>query len=314
MSSQRTALVLGANGQDGSYLCEALCARGYAVTAMGRQPKARWPVEGTSYTYRACDIGDMAALAALLRDTKPGIVFHVAAIHGPAGFDYEAVWESAHLVNTLSVHAVLAHIHRENPGCGLVYASSSKVFGSPMPALVDETSPRLSTCIYSTTKNAAHSLIDYYRTRHGVAASALYLFNHESPRRDAAFFIPRVAAALAAARNGAGSKSRLHTLDFTADWGDAREYMDLSIDVAERALGADYVMATGVSWNARQMVDAVFRRHGLDYAAHVETAVDGPAAPATQAVNTRLLHAIGRAPSHSILDLVEELASRRAAP
>lgn len=314
MSSQRTALVLGANGQDGSYLCEALCAREYVVTAVGRQPKARWPIAVSNYTYRACDIADMTALAALLSGTRPGAVFHVAAIHGPAGFDYEAVWESAHQVNTLSVHAVLDHIRRENPGCGLVYASSSKVFGSPMPALVDETSPRLSTCIYSTTKNAAHSLIDYYRARHGVAASALYLFNHESPRRDAAFFIPRVAAALAAARAGTGPKSRLQTLDFTADWGDAREYMDLSIDVAERGLGADYVMATGISWNARQMVETVFRRNGLDYAAHIETAVNGPAAPATQAVNKRLLHAIGRAPSHSILDVVEELASHRAAP
>ena len=312
--SQRTALVLGANGQDGSYLCEILCARGYSVIAVGSQPQARWPLAGTNYAYRACDIGDMTALAALLRDTRPGIIFHFAAIHGPTGFNYEAVWKSAHLVNTLSVHAVLDHIHRENPGCGLVYASSSKVFGSPMPAIVDEACPRLSTCIYSTTKNAAHSLIDYYRDRHAVAASVLYLFNHESPRRDAAFFIPRIAAALAAARTHTGQKTRMRTLDFTADWGDAREYMDLSIDVAELGLGTDYIMATGTTWNARQMAEAIFGRHGLDYAAHIETAVSGPAAPATRAVNTRLLQAIGRTPSRSALDVVEELAAHGAAP
>ena len=113
----------------------------------------------------------------------PDVIFHFAAIHGAAGFNYEAVWPELHQVNTLSVHAVLDYIRAERRGCGLVYASSAKVFGTPPPSRIDESTPRLSTDLYSITKNAAHALIDYYRARHDVRASVLYLFNHESPRR-----------------------------------------------------------------------------------------------------------------------------------
>jgi GDPmannose 4,6-dehydratase len=310
MSSPPKALVLGANGQDGSYLCEILRARGHEVVAVGRQPQPRWPVADAGYSYQACDIADLYALTALLSETAPGIVYHFAAIHGPAGFDYEAVWRQAHFVNTLSVHAVLEYVRAMNPACGLVYASSSKVFGAPMPALVDEDSPRLSTCIYSTTKNAAQGLIGHYRARHGVAASSLYLFNHESPRREPSFFIPRVAAALAAARTG--QKARLHTLDFTADWGDAREYMDIAADVGERGLGEDYVLATGATWNARDMVEEFFRRHGLNAADHVEAATTGPVPPASTANIARLKARLGRAPERSVLDVLDDML--RTAP
>jgi GDPmannose 4,6-dehydratase len=312
MHSPGKALVLGANGQDGSYLCEILCARGFDVVAVGRQPQSRWPVAGSHFRYRACDIADMDALAALLRETAPDIVFHFAAIHGPAGFDYEAVWRQAHQVNTLSVHGVLDYIRTVNHGCGLVYASSAKVFGSPPPAQVDEDTPRLSTDIYAITKNAAHALIDHHRARHGAQASVLYLFNHESVRRDPSFFIPRVAEALANALSGKGGKTSLYTLDFACDWGDAREYMDIAADIGERGLGQDYVLATGKTWMGRDMVDALFRQYGLNHADHIATIASGPAPDLYRASNSRLQGVLGRAPERSVLDVIADMLRERA--
>jgi GDPmannose 4,6-dehydratase len=305
-------LVLGANGQDGSYLAEILCARDHTVVAVGRQPVACWPVAGERYRYQSCDIADIGALTALLHETAPNLVFHFAAIHGPAGFNYEAVWQQAQQVNTLSVHAVLEYIRAAKPGCGLVYASSAKVFGSPPPLFIDEASPRLSTDIYSATKNAAHALVDYYRARHGAKASVLYLFNHESPRRAPGFFIPRVAAALARAKAG-GGKSALYTLDFACDWGDAQEYMEIAADIAGRGLGEDYVLATGKTWTGREMVSALFTRHGLDQAAYITQTAAPSGAPALyQASNARLQARLGRVPVRSILDVCDDFL--RAAP
>jgi GDPmannose 4,6-dehydratase len=304
-ASFHKALVLGVNGQDGSYLAEALCARGHAVIGAGRQDKARWPREGIAYSQ--CDIADPDALLGLLRGVAPGIVFHMAAIHGAAGFSYESVWRQAHAVNTLSVQAILEYIRNEKPSCGLVYASSAKAFGPDMPARIDEDSPRRSTCIYTVTKNATRDLIDYYRVRHGVAASVLYLFNHESPRRPKEYFVPRVAGALAAALAGKAPTSLL-SLDFVSDWGDAREYMDIAIDVAEHGLGQDYIVATGQTWTGRDMVRQLFARRGLDYVAHVtETKpVSGPVSQ-YRADNARLRAHIGRVPTHSVLDVCEDI-------
>lgn len=300
-----TALVLGANGQDGSYLCEILCARGFDVVGAGRQSAPRWPAPAGAYRYRPCDIADPAAVTALLRDTAPDIVFHFAAIHGAAGFDYEAAWAELHQVNTVSVHAVLAYIRTEKSGCGLVYASSAKVFGTPLPGRIDETTPRISADLYSITKNAAHALIDYYRARHSVRASVLYLFNHESVRRPSNYFIPRIAAALNKARSG-GGKSEIHSLDFACDWGDAREYMEIAADIAERGLGEDYVLATGKTWTGLEMVGQLFARHGLDHAGHIAEIAPGGGQKFYQASNARLKEKLGRVPRRSILDVFDD--------
>jgi GDPmannose 4,6-dehydratase len=299
------ALVLGANGQDGSYLCEILSVRGYDVIGSGRRATARWPVAADNYRYQGCDLADTTALAALLKAVAPDFVFHFAAVHGAQGFDYESVWREAHCVNTLSVHAILEYVRKDRPGCALIYASSAKAFGDPLPAEIDESTPRRSSCIYSITKNAAHALIDYYRARHGVKASVLYLFNHESPRRGPDYFIPRIARALEKARTQ-GGKSEIHSLDFACDWGDAREYMEITADIAERGLGQDYVLATGRTWTGREMVGALFARHGLN---HADFLVE-KAAPATprsyRASNGRLRQRLGRAPTRDILDVFDD--------
>jgi GDPmannose 4,6-dehydratase len=300
------ALILGANGQDGSYLCDILCARHYDVVGAGLQPSARWPVPAGAYHYQRCDVADQEALVALLREVAPDIVFHFAAIHGPAGFNYEAVWQKLHQVNTLSAHCVLEYIRAENPDCGVVYASSAKVFGTLPPSIIDERAPRLSTDLYSITKNTAHSLVDYYRDRHGVRASVLYLFNHESPRRTPDYFIPRIAQALNGGLSG-GGKGEIHTLDFACDWGDAREYMEIAADIAERAIGEDYILATGKTWTGREMVSQLFARHGLDYSQHLTETSPGAGVQELYQANTSKLKAtLGRAPKRSILDVFDD--------
>ncbi|TAL77964.1 MAG: NAD-dependent epimerase/dehydratase family protein, partial [Beijerinckiaceae bacterium] len=50
----KTALVLGVNGQDGSYVAEVLIERGYDVTGVARQDSSRW-IEPGRFRYRTLD-------------------------------------------------------------------------------------------------------------------------------------------------------------------------------------------------------------------------------------------------------------------
>ncbi len=88
--------------------------------------------------------------------------------------------------------------------------------------------------------------------------------------------------------------------------------MDITADVGERGLGQDYILATGTTWNAREMVDAFFRNHGLNYADHVETATSGPVPPASTASIARLRERLRRVPERSVLDVLDDML--RAAP
>ena len=304
----RKALVLGVNGQDGGYLAQSLVQRGYAVTGVGRQLASRYADTGTGYRYVRLDLADHDALDQLLRDAEPEIVFHVAAVHGAAGFGYEACWRDMMAVNVLALHALLEHARARQPAMRIMYAGSAKIFPAPWSGVLSETTPYRATCLYSIGKIASLELIAHYRRQHKVTAANLILFNHDSARRKPEYFVPTVARALAAALADPAARTEFRMLDFWMDWSAADEVMDIAIDIAEQAPDQDFVLATGKTWHARAAVAAIFARHGLDYRNHiVETLPRSDPGPAFQVAVDRVERVIGRRPVASIAEIVESI-------
>lgn len=301
----RRAVVIGANGQDGSYLAEHLVESGWHVFGLGRQASSRFVLEGTRFSYRPIDLSDdRCDLGKLLTELAPHRIYHLAAVHGASGFAYETTWRDALRVNVESVHAALEYIRLAAPQTRLLYASSLKVFGPHPPAIVHEGLPRLSTCLYSITKNASGDLIDYYRKHHRVRATSLFLLNHESPRRAPHFFLPRVTGALAKALRGERSAASVRTLDFTCDWGSSREFMQLGCRLLECDHNDDYVMASGKTWTGRAFVIALFEAAGLDWRDHIHVESHETAAPPLfQADLSRMQRVLGEAPRLSAMDV-----------
>lgn len=303
-------LVIGAGGQDGSLLCEEALRRGIRVVGVNRRgPHSAVALHG-NYQHISVDIADRSAFAEVLLQTRPSHIFHLAAIHGSSGFAYEPVWHTALNVNVGSLHQILEHCRITAPETGIVYASSCKVFGDPLPALMNEDTPRRSDCLYSVTKNAADALVANYRARHGLKAFSLILFNHESARRAPSFFIPRLAAALRAARRGVGDKVHFHTLDFHCDWGLATDYMTIALDLALAGNQQDLVLATGHTHFARTLVAEFFARHGLDWHDHLVEVAGTVGQPYFQADTSRLLALHQGAQPEGVHMLLDQLATQ----
>jgi GDPmannose 4,6-dehydratase len=303
-------MVIGANGQDGTFLVRHLLSRNYEVMGLGRQAESGGGADSALFCYRQVDLREDRALAAALQEFSPDLVFHVAAVHASAGGSYERVFGDMLRVNTGSVHTVLEYM-RERPEARLIYASSAKVFGDPLPARIDETTPKISSCLYSITKNASRELIQYYRKLHGVKASVVFLFNHESELRQEHFFIPKILHCLASSLRDPAHVAYVNTLDFVCDWGSAEEYMSIVIDMLEKAPSEDFVLATGNCIHARDLVEELFARYGLDYATHLQ-----PILPQEQPTNSysvdigkvRLM--IGRVPFVPIEELCIEIMEK----
>tara|TARA_B100000795_G_scaffold267731_1_gene253182 strand:- start:4349 stop:5347 length:999 start_codon:yes stop_codon:yes gene_type:complete len=279
-NDRQISLVLGVNGQDGSYLAESLLAKGRSVVGVGRQEVSRYVQNSELFSYRQLDLTDIKGLALLLDELSPHKIFHVAAIHGSFGFNYEGKWQEAHCVNTLSLHAILEYFRCADIVGNLIYLSSSKAFGLPLPALISETAERQSSCIYSITKNAATDLVRYYRNTHGISASVLWTFNHESIRRGSEYFIPKVVDCLASAIEVPEYSTEFFTLNFYADWSDAGELMDIAISASDRRLHEDFIFASGETVFARDLVKSLFLAFGLDYRNHVTEKTSGEFAEA----------------------------------
>lgn len=304
----RSALVLGVNGQDGSYLAERLIARGYGVVGIAQQPQSRYVRNSDRFRYHALDLEDAAAFASFLADCDADLAFHMAAVHGSAGFSYEPVWRRMMAVNVLTLHALLEHARLRRRDLRIVYASSAKVFPEPLSGVIDEMTPQAATCLYGIGKIASRDLIRQYRDRHGIAASNLYLFNHESARRAPNYFVPTLVRGLAAARRDRAASITLRTLNFRADWSAAAELMDMAVDIAEQAPDQDFVLASGKTWYAREAVEALFRRYDLDYRDHIrEQDAQRDLVPDYSVSLARLVAAIGRQPQQDLFAIVGDM-------
>ena len=305
------ALVLGVNGQDGSFLAELLTLRGYRVLGVDIQDSTSLLPGDPNFTYEKLDLCNTAALNTLLRRYQPEVVFHVAAVHGSAGTMYETIWQDMLLVNMGSVQVVLEYLRLDAPQAAFIYANSAKVFGPVYPQQITENSPKRSSCLYTVTKMGASDLISYYRDRYKIRGSNIFLFNHESERRPPGFFISKLTAILAAALRDPSYQGSVYTLDFECDWGSAEEYMDIAIDIAEKAAGEDFVLGSGIAWKAREFAEKLFLKRGLNYRNHVLEENRKPAAESLrisyQVTVDKLEEAISRRPKRSILEVCDDI-------
>ena len=136
----------------------------------------------------------------------------------------------------------------------------------------------------------------------------LHFFHHESERRGKEFFIPKLVSALHAALLDNTFRTEFDTLEFHSDWGSAREYMDIAVDIAEQSPANDAIVATGQTLLARALAQQLFARHGLDYRNHLtERRAGDPSDRPFQVSTDGLAGLIGRVPAVGILEVCETM-------
>lgn len=263
-------LVTGVTGQDGSYLAEALTARGDEVhgTVVRADPTDPADVECHVVDLTRPGIGD------LIRRLRPDLVVNLAAISSVFGSWREP--DATARVNGLAVAEQLAAIHELAPQheVRFVQASSAEMFGVTDEVPQTESTPVRPTSPYGAAKAYAHGLVGAYRAA-GVWAASAILYNHESPRRPPTFVTRKITSAAARIARGSTESLELGNLDARRDWGWAPDYVDALVRLSAVDRPEDLVIATGVSHSVEEFVEAAFRHAGVDdWRAHVQSSPD----------------------------------------
>lgn len=302
------SLVLGVNGQDGSYVAESLLRRGHKVVGVGRDVASRYVSGVPNFRYVNLDLRDSNALTSLVEEVMPDFAFHFAAVHGAAGFQYEPVVGDMFATNVVALHVLLEFARVSKPSTRIVYAGSSKIFPAPLEGVISENSPARSTCLYSIGKMAARDLIFQYRKQHNVMATNLILFNHESPRRPPQFLLPILAQGIIDSLKDSKHAFKVQTLDFWIDWAAADELADIAVDIAEKSHAVEFVLASGVTHHAREVVSTLFRAYGLQSELCIVEALERRDPGPHFQVSLKLLeNEIERVPVKSVADIVHDM-------
>ena len=270
-----SAFITGITGQDGGYLAERLLAEGSSVHGL---------VHGTDdqadVLRRRCpgavlhdgDLTDAGGVRALIAELQPDEVYNLGGISSVAFSWQQPVLTGQ--VSGLGAAAVLDSSWRVQQQTGrpvrVVQASSAEIFGNPDQAPQNELTPLRPENPYGAAKAYAHQMVSIFRS-HGLAASAVILYNHESPRRPETFVTRKITAAVARIAAGRQDSLSLGSLDVRRDWGWAPDYVDAMVRAVRHEHADDYVIATGESHSVADFVAAAFAAAGIsDWPSKVE--------------------------------------------
>ena len=254
----RRALVTGAAGQDGSYLCEHLVRNGYETYGLVRRSTRDFaPIPAVRYL--TGDMLDGSSIMAALEESDPGEVYNLAA-DTFVGTSWQQPVEQAE-VTGLGALRLLECVRWFNTDIKVYQASTSELY-SGEDAPQNELTPFHPRSPYASAKLFAHSTAVNYRESYGMFICCGILFNHESPRRGRDFVTQKIATQVAEIVKGKREGITLGNLDTKRDWGYAPEYVEAMHIMMQRAKPDDYVVATGETHSIGEFLDATLKAAG----------------------------------------------------
>jgi GDPmannose 4,6-dehydratase len=268
----RTALITGITGQDGSYLAELLLDRGYRVVGMTRRSSTASSERIAHLAGRLelvqGDVLDQASLVAALQDVRPDEVYNLAAqSFVPTSWNQPVLTGE---FTALGVTRMLEAIRQVDQGIRFYQASSSEMFGKVREVPQNELTPFHPRSPYGVAKAYGHFLTVNYRESYGMFAVSGILFNHESPRRGLEFVTRKVTDGVARIALGLADRLPMGNLDAHRDWGFAGDYVRAMWLMLQQPEPGDYVVATGTAHSVRELCRLAFDHVGLDYTQYVD--------------------------------------------
>jgi GDPmannose 4,6-dehydratase len=266
-----TALIIGVNGQDGSYLAEYLLELGYQVHGTIRRSSTpsleRLHGIRDKITLHYCDLCDAGSLSYLIAKTSPSEVYNLGAMSDvKVSFDTPVY---AAEVDGVGVTRLLEAVCRHVPSARVYQAGSSEMFGTNPVTPYNERSTFRPASPYAAAKCYAHHIVVNYRESYGLHASNGILFNHESERRGVEFVTRKITRAIAAIERGEQNHVRLGSLSARRDWGYAPDYVRAIHAIVRRTEPSDWVVATGEAHSVAEFAEKAFAHVGKDWAQYV---------------------------------------------
>ena len=263
---QKTALITGITGQDGSYLAEFLLEKNYIVHGIKRR-SSQFNTQRVDHIYEDPhidnhrfrlhfgDLTDTSNLVRIVQETQPDEIYNLGAqSHVAVSFESPEYTADVDALGTLRLLEAIRILNLEKK-TRFYQASTSELYGLVQETPQKETTPFYPRSPYAVAKLYAYWITVNYREAYGLYACNGILFNHESPRRGETFVTRKITRGLANIAQGLEHCVYLGNLDAKRDWGHAKDYIRMQWLMLQQEQPKDYVIATGKQFSVRQFVE-----------------------------------------------------------
>jgi GDPmannose 4,6-dehydratase len=263
---QKTALITGITGQDGSYLAEFLLEKGYIVHGIKRRASSfntqrvdhiyQDPhVDNANFKLHYGDLSDTSNLVRIIQETQPDEIYNLGAqSHVAVSFESPEYTADVDGMGTLRMLEAIRILGLEKK-TRFYQASTSELYGLVQETPQRETTPFYPRSPYAVAKLYAYWITVNYREAYGMYACNGILFNHESPRRGETFVTRKITRGLSNISQGLEDCLYMGNIDALRDWGHAKDYVRMQWMMLQQDQPDDFVIATGVQYSVRQFIN-----------------------------------------------------------
>ena len=274
MMQQKTALITGITGQDGSYLAEFLLEKGYVVHGIKRRASS-FNTQRVDHIYQDPhsanqnmilhygDLSDTSNLIRIIQETRPDEIYNLGAqSHVAVSFESPEYTADIDGIGALRILEAIRILGLEK-ATRFYQASTSELYGLVQETPQNEKTPFYPRSPYAVAKLYAYWITVNYREAYGMYACNGILFNHESPRRGETFVTRKITRGLANIAQGLDTCLYMGNLDALRDWGHAKDYVRMQWMMLQQETPKDYVIATGVQFSVREFIQWTAQALGI---------------------------------------------------
>jgi GDPmannose 4,6-dehydratase len=246
----RSALIIGCEGQDGFLLSKYLKEIGYSVYGSSYH-KSSSNVYLDKYIRIDLCSADSINLKSILLNLKPAEIYYLAA-HHISSQEYESIDEKE-LKNSLSVNytsfqSICSICSSLYPTVKIVYTSSSLIFAKSEETICSEQTRAAPGCFYSLYKLFSMETARYFRRNKGLHVSNAIMFNHESKHRKEKYLSKVIVNQVRQYVKGEIQQIKIGNLYAETDWGYAGDYVHALWHINQLTEPDDFVVASGKSY------------------------------------------------------------------
>ena len=271
--NNKTALICGIRGQDGSYLAKLLLNKGYEVWGTSRDIDSGnfnnlnfLRVQNKVHLI-SMNTTDFISVFRVINEISPDEIYNLSG-QSSVGLSFDQPKETIESI-VLGMLNILEVVRENKKMIRIYHAGSSECFGNTKNKPANENTPFEPLSPYAIAKTTASMLVKNYRSAYGMHVSNGILFNHESVLRPERFVTQKILHTAKRIYQGSGERLSLGRIDIARDWGWAPEYVEAMWIMLQQDNPDDYVIATGVTTTLEDYVSQVFDFYNLDWKDYV---------------------------------------------